>query len=134
MPFFKPFQVSATLFPKGVIAPIPVTTTRLFSPIFFSPYIAIPLSIRRTSPVTYFAVARYATASATSSTLPILPRGDHIQKRIVCLISVISVSINPGAMALQRMPRGASPFATDFVKPIKTCFRSRVVTLTCVSP
>ena len=31
---------------------------------------AIPPSTRRTSPVTYFAVARYATASATSSGLP----------------------------------------------------------------
>ena len=85
-------------------------------------YIAIPPSTRSTSPVTYLAFTRYATASATSSGSPIFPRGIIFNNGLSSCVSVISVLINPGAIALHRIPRGASSFATYFVKPINPAF------------
>ena len=66
-------------------------------------------------------LARKSIVSATSSALPILPRGVPSQKIFLSFsetVLFISVSINPGETQFTFIPDGPSSLATDFVNAI----------------
>ena len=89
-------QNSSTEFPIGVMAPIPVTTTLLKFFIVCHLYIPIPPSTCSVWPVIYVDLsdAKNATASAISSTSPILFKGTWLKMPSFTSsgrISVISV-------------------------------------------
>src|ERR1035437_1077120 len=63
------------------------------------------------------AVGHAMSAGVPSRASGICPRSAERASGVIAL--VISVSMNPGAIALHRMLREASSFATDLVSPIR---------------
>ena len=94
----------------------------------------IPPSTWMIWPVMYDASsdARKATVFATCSGFPNVPAGIWLRIWfLTCSLNfcVISVSIKPGATAFTVMPRDASSFAADFVRPITPAFNNSSASL-----
>ena len=90
---------------------------------FVDNYITIPPQTLMVCPLIYAdsSLAKNRTQLATSSGFPPRFKGiplTHSAFTSSLRLYVISVSIKPGAMALQRMFLEPNSFATDFVKPI----------------
>src|ERR1035437_9940651 len=86
-------------------------------------HITKPPTPTSTWPVAYEAYSehRKAVVPAMSAGVPSRARGIWVrsaERASAVIAPVMSVSMNPGAIALQRMLREASSLATDLVSPI----------------